>query len=140
MVVRKGFGVDDLFTYQDQPDFDMDLRIFMWVRYVKLIYGKVHINSTGRDPQHNREVGGAQNSYHLIMDKEDFDYRPVMASDIQPDNMADFIKWLKKNKTVLKICGIRGFGFYERFVHFDCRPEPIVFLGSDDLKKEFEKL
>lgn len=146
LIQRSNKMVEELFVYREQPDFHFDFFLWLWIVYIKYFYsGTIRINSTGRTPEHNSAVGGADNSYHLILTEQQakqmgVQWRPVKAADIQPDNMDKFIDFLRANKAQLRLLGIRGFGFYERFVHFDTRPKRTVFLGSEPLKNEFEKI
>lgn len=76
----------------------------------------IMINSAYRCPEHNKAVGGAVKSWHLLF-----------ATDIRPmDN--DKEKLLKMYKKADEL-GFMGIGKYGTFIHCDLRPEKTRWLG-----------
>lgn len=78
---------------------------------IRTTYGKpLVVNSAYRSPEHNREVGGVANSYHV----------QGLAADIRPttENKDDLPK-LQDLCNRLNSTG--GVGIYDTFVHVDAR-------------------
>ena len=78
---------------------------------IRAAYGKpIVVNSGYRSPEHNAEVGGVENSFHV----------QGLAADIRP---------LDKNKDDLldlymicnKLNPVGGVGYYDTFIHVDAR-------------------
>lgn len=67
------------------------------------------ITSAYRDPEHNKRVGGAKNSYHL----------KGMAFDVRMDNLDP-----QMFEVAAREAGFTGFGYYPRqgFMHIDIGP------------------
>jgi hypothetical protein len=99
------------------------------------------ITSTGRTEAHNKSVGGATASKHLIFHPE------VVAADGQPSSSSGRAAILKQisddilNKGAiynqLVSLGIRGFGLYDSFIHLDSanRAQITVWNMRSDKKK-----
>lgn len=76
---------------------------------IRQAFGKpILVNSGYRSPEHNRRVGGAENSYHV----------QGLAADIRPKSKKDLPR-LQELCDRLNPGG--GVGFYKTFVHIDCR-------------------
>ena len=74
------------------------------------------VNSGYRCQRHNRDVGGAARSWHLLF-----------ATDIRPEGDApDQLAALYEGAERL---GFGGIGRYETFVHLDLRPEKTRWRG-----------
>lgn len=71
--------------------------------------GPLYVTSGYRSPEHNKTVGGVENSYHVL----------GMAADIRPKRQKDVHR-------LYKICDELnpngGVGKYHTFVHVDIRP------------------
>jgi uncharacterized protein YcbK (DUF882 family) len=80
----------------------------------------IFINSGYRCPNHNREVGGASRSWHLLF-----------ATDIRPGDDAGIqhTEALQALYTLAEEMGFGGIGRYETFLHLDLRPEPARWRG-----------
>ncbi len=65
----------------------------------------LHIVSAYRSPDHNRAVGGANNSYHL----------QGMAFDIAAMSAQHKMQLI----SAATLCGFKGFGWYKTFLHVD---------------------
>ena len=91
-----------------------------------LIDKPMRITSAYRSPDHNKKVGGAKHSKHLL----------ATAFDVQMEghDPAQF-------EAAARECGFLGFGFYEKsgFMHIDTGParewntrwfEPVMFYGG----------
>ena len=92
----------------------------------------IYINSTYRDPDYNRAVGGAKNSLHLVFNAVDFTIRRESAllkiRDIKTiyKMLDDYDKnGINEGGTVLFIKNKLGLGLYLRgnqsFIHLDTR-------------------
>lgn len=92
----------------------------------------IYINSTYRDPDYNRAVGGARNSMHLVFNAVDFTIRRESAWLKERDiktiyKMLDDYdkKGINEGGTVLFIKNSLGLGLYLRgnqsFIHLDTR-------------------
>jgi len=83
------------------------------------------LNSAYRDPEHNRKVGGAKQSFHLI--GRAFDVSTVNWMDA---HVVSFIHHAT-------LCDFRGFGLYldrERpFIHIDTGPHRTWQVGQNAL-------
>lgn len=69
----------------------------------------VTITSAYRTPSHNRAVGGAANSQHVLGTAAD-----IVVSGVSPEDVAEYIEYLQPTKG--------GIGLYNSFVHVDVRP------------------
>jgi len=67
--------------------------------------GRIDINSGYRTPEHNKSVGGAENSMHL-----------QFATDIRPRGVG-----LDRANEIAEDLGFSGIGRYKTFLHLDCR-------------------
>ena len=66
--------------------------------------GRIDINSGYRTPEHNKSVGGAENSMHL-----------QFATDIRTGVELD------RANEIAEDLGFSGIGRYKTFLHLDCR-------------------
>ena len=78
----------------------------------KFIRKPITINSGYRSPEHNKAIGGAKNSQHVLGKAAD-----IVVQDYTPEQVADFIEGLI-NYGVIKDGGL---GRYKTFTHFDIR-------------------
>ena len=67
--------------------------------------GRIGINSGYRTPEHNKSVGGAENSMHL-----------QFATDSRPTGVG-----LDMANEIAEDLGFSGIGRYKTFLHLDCR-------------------
>lgn len=67
------------------------------------------VTSYYRDPAYNREVGGAEDSYHLAGRAVD---TPVLNTDVGRMLLVHYATW----------AGFKGFGRYPTFTHLDTGP------------------
>ena len=74
------------------------------------------INSGYRCPEHNAEVGGAPQSWHLLF-----------ATDVSHED-DDSYKLKAMYKMALNL-GFGGIGLYENHIHLDLRPEEVRWRG-----------
>ena len=74
------------------------------------------VNSGYRCPDHNREVGGAARSWHLLF-----------ATDIRPEDSS--LEKLQALHELAEEMGFGGIGRYETFLHLDLRPEKTRWRG-----------
>ena len=72
------------------------------------------ITSAYRSPEHNANVGGARNSFHMR----------GTAFDVRMDNHDPH-----EFEAAARACGFTGFGYYPRsgFMHIDTRPDPFTW-------------
>ena len=76
---------------------------------IRSAFGKpILVNSGYRSPEHNRAVGGVENSYHV----------QGLAADLRPRDPRDLPR-LQQIADRVNIYG--GVGFYDSFVHVDAR-------------------
>ena len=69
----------------------------------------LHINSAYRCNEHNKEVGGVDNSQHKL----------GRAVDISTEGWSGYARYQLVNES-MKL-GFRGIGIYENFIHIDLR-------------------
>ena len=80
----------------------------------------IRVLSAYRTPEHNRKVGGARNSQHVL----------GRALDLAPPknfNVDEFYKLIRANTEDF---GIQGLGKYKTFVHVDIRPTTRLVVWS----------
>ena len=70
------------------------------------------INSGYRSPQHNENIGGVSNSYHVLGMAAD-----ITVKNYSPKRLARLLKRLIKKGLISK----GGVGLYNGFVHYDIR-------------------
>lgn len=76
---------------------------------IRRAWGKpVIVNSAYRSPEHNKAVGGVENSYHV----------KGLAADIRPERQEDLSEF---QDLCLELNGAGGVGLYNTFVHVDAR-------------------
>lgn len=91
---------------------DIDLKFMLKVQKLRDDYGKpMKVNSGVRCAEHNKSVGGAENSYHRRVEN-----RAPMALDIKIENSIDRFRFCR-----LALAYFRGVGVYKDFVHIDGR-------------------
>lgn len=76
----------------------------------------IAINSGYRCEKHNREVGGAARSWHLLF-----------ATDVHPEDGSP--EKLTALHELAEAYGFGGIGQYDAFIHLDLRPEPVRWRG-----------
>lgn len=80
----------------------------------------IHINSGYRSPSHNKKIGGATQSQHLLATAADITVR-----DMTPSQVYRAIEKLIKSGQMHN----GGLGLYKGFVHYDVRPSPARWKG-----------
>lgn len=76
---------------------------------IRTAWGRpIIVNSAYRSPEHNRAVGGVENSYHV----------QGLAADIRPENLEDLPEL---QNLCLELNSDGGVGLYDSFVHVDAR-------------------
>lgn len=80
----------------------------------------ITVTSGYRCEKHNRSIGGAPRSWHLLF-----------ATDIIPSDeyRGDMEAALSDMYDLAKELGFGGIGRYERHIHLDCRPERALWRG-----------
>ncbi len=76
----------------------------------------IAVNSGYRCVRHNRAVGGAARSWHLIF-----------ATDISPEDGSP--EKLAAMHQAAERLGFGGIGRYDTFIHLDLRPDPMRWRG-----------
>ena len=74
----------------------------------------VSIHSGPRCAKHNKEVGGAKNSEHLIREDDDVDAVDIVVEGVTPHEVYMYLK-------ALPYASLLGIGKYKTFVHVDTR-------------------
>lgn len=72
----------------------------------------IRINSGYRSPSHNKAVGGAINSQHLLGKASD-----IVVKNLEPKQVYEAIEYLIRRGDMLQ----GGLGLYDSFVHYDIR-------------------
>ena len=76
---------------------------------IRTAWGRpIIVNSAYRSPEHNRAVGGVENSYHV----------QGLAADIRPEHQEDLPEL---QDLCLELNSDGGVGLYDGFVHVDAR-------------------
>ncbi|WP_200974439.1 D-Ala-D-Ala carboxypeptidase family metallohydrolase [Echinicola sp. 20G] len=78
----------------------------------------IYINSGYRSPDHNKAIGGAKNSYHLKGMAAD-----IKVGGITPQGLLETVLRLKDEGKIK----VGGLGVYDSFLHFDIRPDFLIF-------------
>lgn len=88
------------------------------LEYAEALYGSpIFITSGYRNKEHNKEVGGVPNSYHLLGE----------AVDIRlPSTQQKAQKLIK----ALQDAGFGGIGVYSAHIHADTRKESVFWRGK----------
>jgi uncharacterized protein YcbK (DUF882 family) len=93
----------------------MSVALLILVETVRMHFGvPVTINSTCRCAKHNKKVGGAKNSEHLIREDEDVDAADIVVEGISPTQVYLYLKGLP-------YANLLGIGKYKTFTHVDTR-------------------
>lgn len=122
--ITRDFRESEFFT--KDPDFRedfhyLDVRLIKAVQIIRARYHtRIRITSTFRTPEYNIKIGSkARESYHLKGRALDFQFM---------DNNANLIRDLERDiktngpiRQELEALGIRGFLFYNTFIHLDTR-------------------
>lgn len=88
---------------------DINIILIEYLELIRLRFGqRLFINCGCRCKKHNREVGGATNSQHLIGNAAD-----IVIEDVKPDMVADYADMVINQKG--------GVGRYDSFTHVDLR-------------------
>jgi uncharacterized protein YcbK (DUF882 family) len=124
-LLTQNFHVSDHFLYSDFicPCCDRLKIIPAFYRHIGLLEQirreagfPILVNSGYRCPKHNKEVGGAADSWHLLF-----------ATDIRPEgNDPEKLRALYRAALGLDFGGI---GLYDTFLHLDLRPEKTRWRG-----------
>lgn len=72
----------------------------------------IHINSAYRTPEHNKKVGGVENSYHLQGLAAD-----ISTKQFTPEKLYNIISEMINNKIIIE----GGLFLYPGFIHYDIR-------------------
>lgn len=75
----------------------------------------IKINSAYRSVSHNRAVGGAKNSQHLLGKAVD-----IVVEGYTPDEVFDIVQNLRRNPMLEGVI-FQGLGRYNTFLHLDIR-------------------
>lgn len=76
---------------------------------IRKVWGRpIIVNSAYRSQEHNRAVGGVENSYHV----------QGLAADIRPENLKDLPEL---QDLCVELNSDGGVGLYDSFVHVDAR-------------------
>ena len=79
------------------------------------IEAPITINSAYRCKEHNRRIGGAVNSQHILGKASD-----IVAHGFTPDEVFDIVQNLRRNPMVKGVI-FQGLGRYNTFTHVDIR-------------------
>ena len=94
----------------------IDTRLIEYLQTIRNHFkAPVIINSGYRCAQHNRRVGGASKSKHLLGMAAD-----IKVKGVEPLEVARYAESL----------GVRGIGLYPTFVHIDTRAKKSYWYGS----------
>lgn len=72
----------------------------------------IAINSGWRTPEHNKKVGGVENSQHLLGRAAD-----IWVKGMEPEELKQSIVWLIDHGWMDE----GGIGIYDNFIHYDIR-------------------
>lgn len=120
----KELACKDGTPYPEQ--FKLDGRVFKLAvvfEDIRALWGlPIIIDSAYRSPDHNKKIGGARNSQHVL--GRALDLRPPKGISID-----EFYQAIKNNVDAF---GIHGLGKYSTFVHVDIRPTDklVAWSGS----------
>ena len=98
------------------PEFFRHMKMLEEIRQ-KLGFAFI-INSGYRCPDHNKEVSGSKNSWHMIF-----------ATDVRPKWGEGYDQRLKAMYKMALEVHFGGIGLYESFIHLDLRPEETRWRG-----------
>lgn len=99
----------------------IDDKLIAYVQKIRTHFGKpVIINSGYRCVTHNKNVGGANGSYHLKGMAAD-----IVVKDVAPAEVAKYAESI----------GILGIGLYDTFVHIDTRTSKSFWYGQGQAKR-----
>lgn len=100
----------------------------------------VQINASGRTKAHNKAIGGASSSRHLLGQHRGDEMNHVDACDLDFGDGANELALLKDFHAqvlnggplvdFLKDLGINGIGLYDGFIHLDSRPDSFRFWDN----------
>lgn len=103
------FGFDEL-KCKGTHTLRVDYRTMDCLQALRHRYGPIAINSYYRSPEHNRAVGGAEASYHLLGKAAD---TPTLNGSLEGR---------MKLCHLATLSGFKGFGLYGSFTHIDTGP------------------
>jgi GH25 family lysozyme M1 (1,4-beta-N-acetylmuramidase) len=99
----------------------VDLKLFAYLQAIREHFGKPLTPTSGyRCPIHNRNVGGASQSYHTKGRACDF-----VIEGVKPSEIAAYAESL----------GCLGIGLYDNFVHIDTRTTKFFWYSSAELPR-----
>lgn len=112
---RTNFQIKE-FACKDGTDLiKIDDELVEKLQVIRSYFGSpVIINSGYRTNAHNKKVGGATNSMHLLGKACD-----IVVKNRKPNVVGEFAKKI----------GFNGVGIYKDFVHVDTRKSPSYWLG-----------
>ena len=105
--ITDNFAVREFACKDGSDTILIDEKLAVLLQNIREYFGKpVIINSAYRTEQHNKNVGGAANSYHLYGKAAD-----IQIKGVSPREIAQYAESL----------GVKGIGLYGTFVHVDTR-------------------
>lgn len=103
------FGFDEL-KCKGTHTLRVDYHTMDCLMALRYRYGPIAINSYYRSPEHNREVGGAEASYHLL------------GKAVDTPTLNGSLEGRMKLCHLATLSGFKGFGLYGSFTHIDTGP------------------
>lgn len=107
-------------------------KLLMAINYLRFKWKRpIRINSFARTHKYNATLkDSASKSFHRCTD-ENGKMLEVKAIDISTSDIREFQKLVKSEmKNLMVLFGIRGFGFYNTFVHIDNGEKELSIWGS----------
>lgn len=96
---------------------EIDPKLVEYLQKIRDYFGKaVTINSAYRCDEHNKSVGGANQSKHKFGQAAD-----IKVSGVKPLKVAQYAEFI----------GIKGIGQYSNFVHIDTRTNKFFWYGNE---------
>ena len=123
--------------YSKSPDAPsvhfLDDRAIEALQYIReLSNSPIRVTSTYRTPEFNPLIGGSSRSQHLAGKAIDFQWYSDNDAELKRLK-GEFLKEGSLLRENLFQMGVRGFGFYETFVHLDVRDSQDWVPYGDDI-------